>query len=466
MSEKLNIRLLIIPFMVLISTFGCIPQTKKVVVTPPKPPAVSPPAPLPVLPADMIDKKIVYLTHLLEEKKLDEEDREIALNLLSAYKMIRSQENTTRYDDRKIIHALFANLSQLDEKYFLKEKVEEKLDSDVVTFLSLKRKKILDDFLSEDYQRVINDCLELEAIFGPDSLTPEIGVFFAVSLAKKGMLKEAVSIGERIARELEGSPDLIHLRANIIQWQLDLGEKEKAQEGLEKLMDNLDEREAVFSKTMAMVTGRDQKIASREEMPAEGLSTEGSPLQETDPMEELLRRVDELIQEHKFKEAKLRLIRERLRVQEVSKIETIDHALKTVEMAEEGFEKEKNSELTQEKETIELAKKLIEEEHFEEAISKLEELKGDQDTAAEVKALKDLAIEKYINQERNRAAKLFLKARRTTDQARKEELLLSSYEILEALIEKYPTSNLVAKLNDHIGKVREELGKLGIEPQY
>jgi hypothetical protein len=466
MSEKLNIRLLIIPFMVLISTFGCIPQTKKVVVTPPKPPAVSPPAPLPVLPADMIDKKIVYLTHLLEEKKLDEEDREIALNLLSAYKMIRSQENTTRYDDRKIIHALFANLSQLDEKYFLKEKVEEKLDSDVVTFLSLKRKKILDDFLSEDYQRVINDCLELEAIFGPDSLTPEIGVFFAVSLAKKGMLKEAVSIGERIARELEGSPDLIHLRANIIQWQLDLGEKEKAQEGLEKLMDNLDEREAVFSKTMAMVTGRDQKIASREEMPAEGLSTEGSPLQETDPMEELLRRVDELIQEHEFKEAKLRLIRERLRVQEVSKIETIDHALKTVEMAEEGFEKEKNSELTQEKETIELAKKLIEEEHFEEAISKLEELKGDQDTAAEVKALKDLAIEKYINQERNRAAKLFLKARRTTDQARKEELLLSSYEILEALIEKYPTSNLVAKLNDHIGKVREELGKLGIEPQY
>jgi hypothetical protein len=452
--------------MVLISTFGCIPQTKKVVVTPPKPPAVSPPAPLPVLPADMIDKKIVYLTHLLEEKKLDEEDREIALNLLSAYKMIRSQENTTRYDDRKIIHALFANLSQLDEKYFLKEKVEEKLDSDVVTFLSLKRKKILDDFLSEDYQRVINDCLELEAIFGPDSLTPEIGVFFAVSLAKKGMLKEAVSIGERIARELEGSPDLIHLRANIIQWQLDLGEKEKAQEGLEKLMDNLDEREAVFSKTMAMVTGRDQKIASREEMPAEGLSTEGSPLQETDPMEELLRRVDELIQEHEFKEAKLRLIRERLRVQEVSKIETIDHALKTVEMAEEGFEKEKNSELTQEKETIELAKKLIEEEHFEEAISKLEELKGDQDTAAEVKALKDLAIEKYINQERNRAAKLFLKARRTTDQARKEELLLSSYEILEALIEKYPTSNLVAKLNDHIGKVREELGKLGIEPQY
>ncbi|MEE9611246.1 MAG: hypothetical protein V3W19_08340 [Desulfatiglandales bacterium] len=182
-------------------------------------------------------------------------------------------------------------------------------------------------------------------------------------------------------------------------------------------------------------------------------------------MEKLLRRVDELIQEHEFKEAKLRLIRERLRVQDISELETIDRALKTVEMAEQGFEKEKNSKLTHEKETIELARKLIEEEHFEEAIWKLEELKGEQDMAAEIKALKDLAIEKSINQERNRAAKLFLKARKTTDQTKKEEFLLSSYEILKALIEKYPSSNLVAKLNAHMGKVREELGKLGIEPQ-
>ncbi|MEE9610431.1 MAG: hypothetical protein V3W19_04225, partial [Desulfatiglandales bacterium] len=378
MSEKLNIRSLIVLLLLLILAFGCIPaETKKVVVAPPKPPVASPPPPLPVLPGDIVDEKIAYLNNLLEEKKIDGEDRQIALNLLSAYQMIRSQQNTTRYDDRKIIRSLFANLSRLDEKYFLKEKPEEKLDSDVVTFLSLKRRKILDDFLSEDYQRVIDDCLELEAIFGPDSLTPDIGVFFAISLAKMGMLMEAVNIGERIAREMEVSPDLIHLRANIIQWQLDLGDKEKAKEGLEKLMDNLDEREAIFNKTMARVTGRDQQIASHEEMPTEGFSTEGSPLQGTDPMEELLRRVDELIQEHEFKEAKLRLIKERLRVREVSKIETIDHALKTVEMAEEVFKKEKNSELTQAKETIELAKKLIEEEHFEEAISKLEELNGE-----------------------------------------------------------------------------------------
>ena len=44
--------------------------------------------------------------------------------------------------------------------------------------------------------------------------------------------------------ELEGRPDLIHLRADMVEWQLDMGNREKATEIYEKLVDNLDERAA------------------------------------------------------------------------------------------------------------------------------------------------------------------------------------------------------------------------------
>ena len=195
MRRTLFIRTIIISLLFL-GAFGCLPETKRVVVQPKK--EAVPPPPLPVLPIDLIDKKIAHLNNMLETKELDREDRETALNLLDAYKTIRSQENTTRYDDRKLIHLLFTNLSELDEKYFSKDRGEVKQDAEVITAFSLKRKKIQDDYLSGDYQGVIDDCLELEAAFGPDSLGPEIGLFFAVSLAKKGMLEEALSISGRI----------------------------------------------------------------------------------------------------------------------------------------------------------------------------------------------------------------------------------------------------------------------------
>ncbi len=462
MRRTLFIRTIIISLLFL-GAFGCLPETKRVVVQPKK--EAVPPPPLPVLPIDLIDKKIAHLNNMLETKELDREDRETALNLLDAYKTIRSQENTTRYDDRKLIHLLFTNLSELDEKYFSKDRGEVKQDAEVITAFSLKRKKIQDDYLSGDYQGVIDDCLELEAAFGPDSLGPEIGLFFAVSLAKKGMLEEALSISGRIIHELEGRPDLIHLRSNMIEWQLALGNKKKALQEYEKLLDDLNEREIVFNRTSEVVTGRKQLVEPYERKSIKPYSTKLREPQQPGPMGKLLTRVDELIQRHEFNEAKLLLIRQRLRTEKGSEIEIIDRALKTVEMAEASFQKEKSVDLDQEEETIKVAKKLIEQENFEEAITKLDQLQGARDTGPEIKKLRDLAIEKLINQERNKAAKLFLMAKKTPDTEKKEGLLLSSYDILKALIEKYPSSDLINKLNHHIQKVREELRKLGIDPE-
>lgn len=454
MKKRLGVKLVIIPLLFVPFVFGCFPATKKVVVGP-MTDITSPTSPLPL---HMLDQKIAYLNSILEGSRLNDEDREIALSLLSAYKTIRSapRDHPGNYDYQKIIHILFNNLSRLDEKYFLKQGFDDQQYPQVINQFSLKRKKILDDYIYGDYQGVINGCLELEASFGPNALTPETGLLFALSLARKGFIEEAVSIGEKIARELEEKPDLISLRAGIIEWQLDLGNREKAFQVYEKLMDNIGEREAIFKNVEKMATDKKEKVTVQREAP--------SDMQEPGSVGQLLKEVDGLVKRHKFQKAKLLLIRQRISLQEGPEMETVDRALETLELTEERFQQEKNNRAFSENETLKLARKLIEEENFEEAVAKLEELRDDRDMTSETKELKDLAVEKLINRKRNKAAKLFLMAKNTSDPAKKEELLVSSYKILQTLIEKYPSSNLINKLNDHIKNVKEELAKMGIEP--
>ena len=460
MRKALITRSIIISLLFIFS-FGCLPETKKEKVGM-KPVAISPPP----LPADMLDKKIAYLTHILEDKGLQGKDREIALNLLAAYETLRSESRnqTHGYDYHKIIHTLFTALSRVDEKYFLKGRIDKKEYTELITLFSSKKKKVLDRYLSEDYQGVINGCLELASAFGPDSLTPEIGLLFAISLARKGMLKDAINIAERISPELVGRPDLIRLRANIIEWQLDLGNREKALAIYEKLIDDTDELDAILKRADQMLRGEERIVARPEKISSEDYSTHEKGLHESDPMKGLLREVDALIQRDAFREAKLLLIKERIKAQEGPDIETIDQALKSVELAEERFQKKGEAHLNQEEEILNLARRLIEEDDFEGAIAKLGELGDGRDRTPESTKLKDLAVERLINRDRNKAAKIFLMAKKAIDPIKREELLLTSYKILKALIDKYPSSNLINKLNDHIRTVRKELGKLGKDP--
>jgi hypothetical protein len=217
-----SFRLTILPLLLIAVALGCLPETRKVEMGPKT--VFKPPPPLSV---ETLDKKIAHLTTLLDEQELDNEDKAIASNLLATYKTIRShlQNEASSYDESKIIQLLFENLGRLEQEYFLREKFKAPAYSKALSSFSDKRKKIVDEYLAGDYQGVINDCVDLEATFGPDSLTPEIGLLFAVALARKGMLSEAIIISEKIIRELEGKPDLIHLRASMIEWQLDLGNR-------------------------------------------------------------------------------------------------------------------------------------------------------------------------------------------------------------------------------------------------
>jgi hypothetical protein len=456
-----RIRLTILPLILIGVALGCLPETKQVEIGPKT--VFKPPPPLSV---ETLDKKIAHLTTILDDQELDNEGKTIASNLLNSYKTIRSylQNESSSYDESKIIQLLFENLGQLEQEYFLREKFKAPAYSKVLSSYSDKRKKIVDAYLAGDYQGVINDCVDLEATFGPDSLTPEIGLLFAVALARKGMLSEAIIISEKIIRELEEKPDLIHLRASMIEWQLDLGNRKKALQIYEKMMDDLDEREDILAKSkLAVMEGG--RRASLQKVPEAAYAGELREFAKINSTQDLLKAVDELVQKHEFREAKLLLIKHRIRTEEGPELRIIDKALKTVDLAEERFLQEKSAKLSYEKESLKQAQKLIEEENFEEALAKLETLRDAQDMSPEIKELKRVAIERLIKRERNRAAKYFLMARKTSDPAKKEELLLSSYDILKALIGNYPSSPMIERLNDNLRTVREELTKLGKDPE-
>ena len=436
-----------------ISCAGCLPVLQKPEVVKPKSETRQPPLP----PLERIDGKIEVLEATLQTEGVSEKDKEIASILLESYRTLKDAYSgqPTEAEYRHVINILFKKLSTLDENYFAKEPgVPDYAGS--MNLFSTKRKKIMDTYFSGDFKGVINQCLELKSIFGLEGLIPEIGLVFALSLGKQGMPKDAIEIGEGVTREMEAIPDIIHLRAKIAEWHLNLGQKEKALNMYDKLTDNLDERQDIINRLTRKIAGKTEP---------EPPSDIAGGVRDLSPMDKLLLKVDALMQKHLYDEARLLLIKQRIRLEEGPDVEIIDEALRGIEIAEEQFEKEKRSEDTYINEAIETARNLIEEESFEEAISKIDELHDLRGPSSESMALKNHAIEKLINRERNRAAKLFLAAKKTQDRAKKEEYLLSSYKILQATIDKYPSSPLNNKLISHIKTLTEEMERLGITPE-
>ncbi|MDY6971491.1 MAG: hypothetical protein SV775_04080, partial [Thermodesulfobacteriota bacterium] len=269
-------------------------------------------------------------------------------------------------------------------------------------------------------------------------------------------------IGEGIIHEIEAYPDIIHLRAKLAEWHLNVGHKEDALRTYEKLTDNLDEMESIIRKLHRKIAGAPGHYTLREEISHkhEPVDGEHAEVQDQSSMDQLLGEVDTLIKRHDFDEARLLLIRRKIWVEEGPESEIIDQALNEMELAEKelGIGEKPNGE--DETEAYAIAKRLIEQERFEEAITRLEDIEESQGISTELKAMKEQAIERLINRERNRAAKLFLKAKDAEDPIRKEEYLRSSYIILKVLIDEYPTSPLNIKVKSNIRIVMEELEKL------
>ncbi|MFC1821936.1 hypothetical protein ACFL9T_04455 [Thermodesulfobacteriota bacterium] len=463
MRREMILNLRVVLLISVLAMSGCLPGTRQATTIPRKETVH-----IALFPPEVIDQKIVALNTILKKKELSDADKIMVRQLLSLYKAVGDAvvETPVNTEHKKITKALFDQLTQMDEEYFLKRPRDMDQSARAIKEFSNRRQKILDAYLAEDYEGVIRQCIELEATLGPESLTPDIGLPFAFSLAKKGMHEEAISIGERVSRELEGKPDLIDLRALVIGWELDRGEKDRAMLNYEKLIDNLEERKALLAGVKKRISTERTKNVNLKPDDHSAETIQGTGIQAKGPLEEVLRQVEDLIQQHAYRKARLLLIRTRIRFSEGPETEIIDQALRSVEVAEQTFFKMQESDIPLDEKTLGLAQRLIEEERYQEALLELGLLRKDQDpeTNSERKRLEEQAIEKLVMRERNKAAKLFLMAKETEDAQKKGDLLLASYKILKALVDKYPSSLLNKKINNNLSIVKEELRKLGVSP--
>lgn len=461
---KKQIRSLLVFFFVF--AFGCIPVPERRVVVTPEPSVVS----APLFPAGLIKEKIGFLDKILETENLTEKDREIALSLRDTYKSVKSISAGTfeEAEYQKVVRSLLNNLNVLDKIYFSKQAERAKDYSRSITLFVSKRKEIQEAYALGDSKGVINHCLELKAVLGPDALTAEISLMFALSLAKVGMLTEAKSIIEGIVPELDTSPDLNSLQASIAELQLRLGEREKAIQVYKKLTDTFHKQEIVLqdlNKRISKATVEEREIDApppfRAGLKARAQSQSDYELttQPEGNADQILYEVEQLIRERKFGEAWDLLVLKRGTVSSETGLKIIDQALKRLESAQEEYLEETISMISEKKEAVQMARKFLDEEKYEQAISSLDTL-SEREESHEIKELREQAVESLINRERNRAAKFFLTARRTQDPEKKEEYLRSSYNILKNLIEKYPSSHLINKVKSHLEKVEEELEKL------
>ena len=407
-----------------------------------------------------IDTKIRFITHICEQRDLSSDDRKIALDLLTTYQALqRKLPSHPRGSNRlSIIEDMYDRLSMLDAVYFSNARKVGANDADIISLYTKCKADILGAYLTGDFKGVIDLCIKLKAVFGPDSLTPDIGLVFAISLASKGMLDEAIDIGEKMAKQLAVRPDLVQSRTHIAEWYLRQGQREKAMSIYEKLSDTCDENELTIRSlnkkiVASQISGPIIKPRIPDPLQLERLEVGIDPL---------LVEVGKFLEENRFNEARNILVSLRRRTLKADEIASVNQALKKVEIAENDYLEKKISVISM-KRDMEKARRLLEEERFEEVITQLEALETETGDIREVAELKQFAIEKLITRERNRAAGIFLAAKKTADIEKKKAYLLEALEILKNILSKYPSSALNNKVISNIETVRIALERLPVK---
>ena len=429
-------------------------------------PTAEPPPPLPreepydLERAEGIETRKKSIEAVLETTPLSAEDRFLAQELLQTYRAVGAvPKRPSEQELQGLIRLLLSSLMRLEERYF-KSLSEGSGDwAEAMSLYSRKKKAILEGYLAGDYQGVIDQAVELENLFGADSLSPQIGLVFAVSLARQGMIREALRVGIGISEDLERIPELIELRAKMVEWQVALGEREGAVHNYEKIVDNLQAREALLKgaeRHLAGVVGQDEFSGKKEALPLPLDFSRMSP-----SLQQELGRVKALVERGDFDGAKLLLLRLSLRLEGEEESELLEEAMRSVEAAEKTPLAQEVTDPFQRREALELAADLVEQERYEEAIAQIETvLLWGGEFGSEAKQLQDLAVEKIVKRQRNEAARLFLMARNTQDPARKDEYLAASYDILKAVVEKYPQNPLHQTIHDNMRRIEKERSKL------
>ncbi len=447
-------------FGLLLTALGCASQPRPVV--PVEPPSV-PARTLPI-PIAAIDDRIQSLEDRLKKNDLNAKARKLAHTLLDTYREIKQASRkpylTSKTYDR-VIHDLFQSLTTSEQQFFECATSGGKSSAGVERFLKM-REEIFNAFLNGNYFFVINRSRILADTFGSDAVTPDIAVAYALSLAETGETKKALVVGDSVTPKLHQLPDPVRLRAGLARSALKLGMADRAAHHYEVLLDLQGERTALVDavgRAIRHETPSSERLEARDQ-PAPDVPPQPTERPTFTTLDDLFEAVDTRVENNAHQDAKLLLIRHRLTFEDASTLDAIDRKLQEIENLQKAYDEERLIREAYVKETLQGAKRLMEAEQFEDAVDRLDKMEGDAAFKAESSALRAQAVENIINRKRNRAAKLFLEAKKTSDTQKKEKLLTQSYNILQALHEKYPSSSLNEKVLSHINIVKSELEKI------
>lgn len=445
---------------------GCGPgwPTRTRVAAPPGPfPEIRPPKTL--IDPDSVEERIQTLeTILAREEALDADRREEAKALLEDYRIILKELRTPGAPSRGVgaTAILFERLGALEARYFETEQIGTGPPAPIMLLPAPKERRLRDTYLSGDYEGVIQTCLDLESTYGPEALTPQTELIFAMALAESGKIREAIRTGERVIPELVGRPDLIHLRSRMVDWYLRQGNSRQAREHYEKLVDEIQERRSILE-LVEMALEPSVTHAPPDQSPDALL--EETVDEDSGPLADLLHRVDTLMQAQEFDQARMLLVRQRIRYPEGTQTAAIDRAMDRVDRAEAALDRRTPAVPVQPRvsEALDEARDLMEAEDYENALARLEGLRGSPDeTDPQVEALRLRAESELVRSGREEAAKLFLMARNAQSSKEKETHLRASHRLLSELLERFPESSLAPRIRNNLNTVEEEMKRIGL----
>lgn len=449
MKNNIRVIILFISILPLLLITGCVSsktKPEKTTIQDYRPPALS---------NEVIDRRIDEIKKLLNENSLSDDRKETGLSIIKAYDKLKSlnSSNIAEKEYRKLVQLLFNTLVEVETQYFYGGIVVsgEAAEEIIIENYSELKKQIHRNYYAGDFKGVISGCEELMVRFGKSGLTPDVGIMLVEALFKNNMTADALSIARSLLGVVESKPDLIRLLADAIELELKAGNIENAKRLYEKLADNINERNSLYQKIRDLLSGYQDGGTIVDKSLKEKIS-------EIDPelkilLDQLMENVNKFLSQKDFSGARLELVRRRLRAEEGPELEMIEQLMKSVDKAEEQF----NRQTSNDKLIIEDARRLIEEEKFEDALDILKPIIVEEGNY-EAEKIKKEAIEKLIIRDKLNAVKLRMAAKKESDLKKKRELLLKAKIMLKNLIDKYPASPLLKK--SHILKIDEELMQL------
>jgi hypothetical protein len=411
---------------------------------------------LPALSNEKLDQKIETIKNILKNNSISDNQKKTAISLLQSYEKIKelNKGNSTREDYMKFIQILYNSFDIIEQRYLVSDSdLGQGTERGIINDYSSLKKEIFEDHLADNPHDVISKCRELESRYGKGALTPDIGLILVDSLSKSSMTKEALSTAKAVYKEMESRPDMVNLLSDIIDMEIKMGNTREATFFFEKLVDHIDEKNNTYKNAENIIAQTKEKNSTLDTSIEKKISDINPG--KANLAEQKISNVKKLLAKNDFAGARLILLRWRLSAEEGPEIDIIEEALKSVDDAEGKYNNSNSKDIN----ILEDAKRKIEDEKYEEAIRILAPLTSE-GSNFEAEKLENMAIDKYINNERLKAAKLFMAANEEKNMKKKKELLLSSKAILENLINNYPETPLLEKLNSYISKINTELGQI------